>query len=47
MDDLRLLHDWNAISDTKFADHNAEEAWRKQRGREIELGLAHPYGMSS
>ena len=47
VDDLRLLHDWNAISDTKFADHNAEESWRKQRGREIELGLQHPYGMSS
>jgi hypothetical protein len=47
MDDLRLLHDWNTISDTKFCDHNAEETWRQQRGREIDLGLRHPYGMSS
>jgi hypothetical protein len=44
IDDLRLLYDWNAVSDTKFSDHNAKEAWRKQRGGEIELGLKFPYG---
>jgi len=44
IDDLRLLYDWNAVSDTKFSDHNAEEAWRKQRGGEIELDVKHPYG---
>lgn len=44
LDDLKLLHNWGVGDDTKFSDHNAEESFRAQRGREIELGFQHPYG---
>lgn len=47
LDDLQLLHDWGTGNDTKFSDHQAEELFRQQRGREIELGFQHPYGMYS
>lgn len=43
IEDLQLLHDWHMGSDTKFSDHNAEEEFRQQRGREIDLGFKHPY----
>lgn len=44
IDDLQLLHDWHMGSDTRFSDHTAEESFRQQRGREIEIGFKHPYG---
>lgn len=47
IEDLQLLHDWHMGSVAKFSDHNAEEAFRQQRGREIDLGFKHPYGGST
>ncbi|GAB7328527.1 hypothetical protein MBLNU13_g00485t3 [Cladosporium sp. NU13] len=43
IEDLQLLHDWHMGDATKFSDHNAEEAFRRERGREIDLGFQHPY----
>lgn len=44
IEDLQLLHDWHMGSDLKFSDHQAEESFRRQRGREIDIGFQHPYG---
>ena len=44
IEDLQLLHDWHMGDATKFSDHNAEEAFRRERGREVDLGFQHPYG---
>lgn len=44
IEDLQLLHDWHMGNATRFSDHSAEESFRRERGREIDLGFQHPYG---
>lgn len=48
IEDLQLLNDWHmGKKDVAFSDHVAQESFREQRGREIELGFKHPYGKHS
>jgi len=44
IEDLQLLNDWHMGKKDRFSDHVAEDSFREQRGREIELGFKHPYG---
>jgi len=47
IEDLQLLNDWHMGKKDRFSDHVAEDSFREQRGREIELGFKHPYGRSN
>ncbi|KZF22976.1 hypothetical protein L228DRAFT_238866 [Xylona heveae TC161] len=44
LDDLRLLHHWLRGEGSMFEDH-AGETSRRERDRQLELALAHPYLM--